>query len=159
MRRDKRTYLRGFAGVGDIINEVTDPIFKKKGYVQSQLYTKWPEMVGEDLAVKISPGKVYFPRGEKTGATLQVFVYGCDSLEIMHLSEMIIERMAIFFGYKAVAKLKILQKPLNISDKRHSVQKVVANKADQITMNDDLLQTVEDDELRSALARLHSSVK
>ena len=78
------------------------------------------------------------------------------ALEIQHSSDVILERVNRFFGWSAVGKLALRQAPLSRRDRpkpsRAPDPKAVAEIAKT-------LSSVEDDELRNALARLGASIK
>jgi hypothetical protein len=104
--------------VGARVAQLTRDIFRHRGFTQSHILARWPEIVGADLGEFSAPEQMNFPRrpgegrGPQTGATLVVRVDGPIALEIRHLEPQIVERINGFYGYRAVARLKLVQGPL-----------------------------------------------
>ena len=85
--------------------------------------TSWETIVGADLARLTRPEAIKWPRGSKArtneaddgapaaGATL---IIACDpafALEISYRTQDILDRINRYFGYRAIANLRILQVP------------------------------------------------
>jgi hypothetical protein len=85
---------------------------RKKGFAQVEVVTRWPQIVGPELADSTVPVDLRFPRGERMGATLVVRCEGAFSPLLTHKAARVIEMVNSFFGYAAVAKLEIKQGPL-----------------------------------------------
>jgi hypothetical protein len=83
-------------------------------------------------------------------------VEGPMALEIQHASDVILERVNRFFGWSAVGRLALRQAPLSRRTRpaasRTPDPMAVAKVAETLT-------SVEDEQLRSALARLGASIK
>jgi hypothetical protein len=94
---------------GELVGNVGGVAFKRFGFVQSAIVSRWSEIVGERYARVSSPESIRFPTGRKSGGTLTLLVEGAHSPLIQHLTPMIIERVNRFFGYSAVARLAFRQ--------------------------------------------------
>jgi hypothetical protein len=77
--------------------------------VQSSVVTRWPEIVGPRHARVCAPESIRFPPGEKAEGTLQLVVIGAHAPLIAQVIPEIIERVNRFFGYRAVARVKLRQ--------------------------------------------------
>ncbi|MEO7814480.1 MAG: DUF721 domain-containing protein, partial [Sphingomicrobium sp.] len=55
---------------GDIIADIGGVAFKRFGFVQSAVVSRWKEIVGERYAKVSSPESIRFPTGKKSGGTL-----------------------------------------------------------------------------------------
>lgn len=95
--------------IADLMPEIGRTAFRKFGFVQSSVLTRWPEIVGERHARVCQPEAIRFPPGEKTDGILQVLVVPAHAPIIQHVVPEIIERVNRFFGYSAVAKVKLRQ--------------------------------------------------
>ncbi len=82
-----------------------------RGFAENGIITDWPAIVGPTLAARSTPVKLTFPAGRRQEATLVVRVGGSLALELQHLEPLVVERLNSYFGYRAVARLKILQGP------------------------------------------------
>ena len=83
--------------------------FKRFGFVQGAVVSRWSEIVGERYAKVSTPESIRFPAGKKSGGTLTLNVEGAHAPLIQHLGPLIIERVNRFFGYEAVNKVAFSQ--------------------------------------------------
>ncbi|MGI8944086.1 MAG: DUF721 domain-containing protein [Qipengyuania sp.] len=108
-----RPYERPRGGAAKPISELMPQIgrtaFRRFGFVQSSVVTRWPEIVGETHARVCAPESIRFPPGEKSEGILQLVVAPAQAPLIQHVIPEIIERVNRFFGYKAVARVKLRQ--------------------------------------------------
>ena len=120
MERDKpakptapRRYERSRGGsarpIAELMPEVGRTAFRRFGFVQSSVVTRWPEIVGEKYARVCSPESIRFPPGEKAEGILQLVVVPAHATIIQHVVPEIIDRVNRFFGYQAVARAKLRQ--------------------------------------------------
>ncbi|MGJ3626557.1 DciA family protein [Sphingomonas sp. MMS24-JH45] len=75
--------------------------------MQSAVVTRWPEIVGEQLAAVAK--SIRFPAGKKEGGNLTLTVRGAHAAMMGHVTPEIMERVNRFFGYAAVARVTIRQ--------------------------------------------------
>lgn len=108
-----RSYERPRGGQARAISELMPQIgrtaFRRFGFVQSSVVTRWTEIVGERHARVCQPEAIRFPPGEKSDGILQLVVVPAHAPLISHVIPEIIERVNRFFGYKAVARVKLRQ--------------------------------------------------
>lgn len=95
--------------ISDLMPEVGRTAFRRFGFVQSSVVTRWPEIVGHRHARVCSPESIRFPPGEKSDGILQLVVVPAHAPMIQHVIPEIIDRVNRFFGYNAVARAKIRQ--------------------------------------------------
>ena len=95
--------------VGELMPEIGRTAFRKFGFVQSSVVSRWPEIVGARHARACSPESIRFPPGEKRDGILQLVVKPAHAPIIQHVIPEIISRVNRFFGYAAVAKVKLRQ--------------------------------------------------
>jgi len=120
-----RAYERPRGGparqIADIVPQIGRAAFRRYGFVQSSVVTRWPEIVGETHARTCSPECIRFPPGERTDGILELVVLPAHAPLIQHVIPEIIERVNRFFGYKAVARIKMRQgavKPRDAGERR-----------------------------------------
>ena len=143
-----------------LLGDVFSDAYAKQGFAARELVTRWADIAGAEIAAHSEPMKMQWPRpveGQpQEPATLVLRVEGPMALEIQHSSDAILQRVNRFFGWNAVGKIALRQAPLSRPKVRKTVKPldpaVVAREARE-------LGTVEDDELREALARLGASIK
>lgn len=101
---------RGYArSAGDIASDISGMAFKRFGFVQGAVVSRWKEIVGERYARVSTPESIRFPTGQKSGGTLTLVVDGAHAPLMQHLTPMIIERVNRFFGYPAVQRVSFRQ--------------------------------------------------
>ena len=94
---------------GELIGDVAGMAFRKFGFIQASVVSRWGEIVGGRYAQVSLPESIRFPAGRKSSGTLTLLVEGAHAPLIQHLGPMIIERVNRFFGYEAVAKIVFRQ--------------------------------------------------
>jgi hypothetical protein len=94
---------------GELVGAIAGTSFKRFGFVQGAVVSRWPEIVGERYAKVSTPESIRFPSGKKSGGALTLHVEGAHAPLIQHLAPLIIERVNRFFGYEAVSKVVFRQ--------------------------------------------------
>lgn len=105
----RRAGLRALAGVTP---GLTDPLLRKRGFVEGRIVRDWPLIAGAELAAACMPDSLSFPRGRRDGATLRLLAAPARALEIQHALPQLIERVNAHFGWAAVARIALRQGPL-----------------------------------------------
>ena len=95
--------------IGDLMPQIGRTAFRRFGFVQSSVVSRWPEIVGDHHSRHCIPEAIRFPPGEKSGGILQLVVQPAHATLIQHVIPEIIERVNRFFGYNAVARVKLRQ--------------------------------------------------
>jgi len=153
--------------VGSFLPGLTRKAFEKYGFSAATLITDWPTIVGRELAGVTSPERLKWPRpvehGEdgtqaarkgRPGATLVLRVDGSQALAVQYGARQIIERINAYFGYAAVAELRIVQAPVG---EIPLPAKPLQRPASQPLTNE--VAGVADAGLRDALARLGAGIR
>jgi len=105
----RRAGLRALAGA---VPKLTDPLLRKRGFVEGRIVRDWPLIAGINLAAGCLPESLSFPRGRRDGATLKLLAAPGRALEVQHALPQLIERVNGHFGWAAVARVTIRQGPL-----------------------------------------------
>lgn len=95
--------------IADLMPDIGRAAFRKFGFVQSSIVTRWAEIVGAHYSAVTAPESIRFPVGKKAGGTLQLTVVSGHAPMIQHVLPDIVERVNRFFGYAAVAKVAMRQ--------------------------------------------------
>ena len=128
--------------------------FRRFGFVQSAIVSRWSEIVGERYARVSSPESIRFPAGAKSGGALTLLVEGAHGPLLQHLSPLIIERVNRFFGHNAIDRVIFRQgKPIA---KRAQPERP---KAGQVPKElGEGLRQIADPELRACLESLAAKI-
>ena len=88
---------------------IGDRSFRRFGFIQSSIVSRWKEIVGDRYSRVSSPESIRFPTGRKGGGALTLLVDGAHAPLIQHLAPMIMERVNRFFGYEAINRVVFRQ--------------------------------------------------
>jgi hypothetical protein len=146
----------GLRAIAAEIPRIAGAALGKRGFGEAQLVTQWEAVIGPELAQKLSPERLTFPRGERRNGTLRLRVASAFATEAQHLEPVLIERINAFFGYGAVARLALVQGPsLNAAPAMPPLRKLTPAEEHAL---DARVAGISDPELRAALLRLGSAV-
>ncbi len=143
--------------IAELMPEVGRTAFRKFGFVQSSVVSRWPEIVGAAHARVSLPQAIRFPPGEKADGILELLVEPAHATLIQHVIPEIMERVNRFFGYRAVARVKLKQGAVKPAS---APQKTIAPpslKPVPIELGDSL-RDIGDPELRAVLESLARSM-
>lgn len=93
-------------GIADLIPAIGETSFRKFGFIQSSLVSRWAEIAGPRYAAMASPESISFARGNKSDGTLHLVVTSATAIFMQHAEPEIVARVNRFFGYAAVARVK-----------------------------------------------------
>ncbi|MFP6778590.1 MAG: DciA family protein [Alphaproteobacteria bacterium] len=137
--------------VASTLHKVTEKIYRKRGFASAGVLVNWPAIIGEDWARHTVP--------ERLGAsgTLRLRVDGPLATEIKHLEPQILERIASYFGYRAVNRLSLIQGPLEKTqvEKPRPVRALDSDSAKTLA---DTIRGTRNADVKQALARLGEAV-
>ena len=137
--------------------EITKAAFARYGFAQADVVANWDAIVGEELAAVSAPERIKWPRGsgeeaQKQGGTLVIRAAPGRALELQYEASRIISRINSFFGYGAVANLKVMQ-AVELARPRPKPPALPEKPVHEQELN-----AVEDTPLREALERLGRGV-
>lgn len=154
---DERRHRRGPISAARFVARIVDPALRRQGFAESEVVTRWAEIVGKELARIATPEKLAFRRGSPAGATLHVRAAGPAALELQHMAPTVIERINTYYGYRAVERLHIVQGPPVPSDRRRNATSTPLPAVVRARLDNAVGNTTHDG-LRSTLRRLGTSV-
>lgn len=148
---------QGVRAIGDLMPEIGRTAFRRFGFVQSSVVTRWPEIVGPRHARVCSPEAIRFPPGEKAEGILDLVVVPAHAPLIQQVIPEIIERVNRFFGYKAVARVKLRQGAVQPPADNRLAKPPPSLKPIPLELGDSL-RDIGDPELRTVLESLARSL-
>jgi hypothetical protein len=138
--------------------KVTRRTLGRHGLAEGGLVTDWAAVVGATIAERSLPLRLSFTGGERREGTLHVRVSGALALELQHLEPQVLERINGYFGYRAVARLRIHQGPVPGQRPLRRPPPDLPSPAAEAEIGS-LVSAVEDDGLRQALQGLGRSLR
>jgi hypothetical protein len=145
---------RGQRAVADLLPDIGAAAFKRFGFVQSAIVSRWGEIVGPRYAEVSAPESIRFPHGRKVEGTLTLAVAGAHAPMMQHVAPAIMERVNQFFGYAAVARIVIRQAAMPAPKPRAAPSSLKPVPADL----GDSLRNIADPELHAVLSALAGAV-
>lgn len=139
--------------VADLVPAIGGAAFRRFGFVQSSVVSRWGEIVGEKFSRFTRPESIRFPQGKRQDGVLSVVVTGAHAPMLQHVAPEIVERVNRFFGYPAVARLAIRQGVVEVAPR--PVPRAPAPPPAELG---DSLRSVGDPELRAVLSALAAGV-
>ena len=100
---------RRMRAVSELLPEVGGAAFRRFGFVQSSVVSRWREIVGARYAAVSSPESIRFPPGRKSQGVLTLVVESAHAPMMQHVAPTIVERVNRFFGYPAVERVAFRQ--------------------------------------------------
>ena len=162
----KKPYRGPAKTVGHYLSGVTRPVFEKFGFQRAALLTDWDSIVGAPLCHFSAPEQIKWQAqrnetvaieqaGQQEGATLVIRVDGPAALEVQHQAPQIIERINSYFGFRAIAEIRILQAPLNKPLPKQDIKRI---DLDQPIKNEIGLKAM-DERMETAFKRLWRGIQ
>ncbi len=138
----------GLRAAGIAASRVAAPIVARRGGgVLGRLKAEWAAVVGAELAA------TSWPEALGRDGALKLRVASSVALDLQHRAPLVIERINLFFGHQAVARLVLVQGPLPLAAPSRPAPPAALS-AEEATALDARLADIADPELRAALARL-----
>jgi hypothetical protein len=114
---DNRRWKSQARPVSELAAALLDPLIARRAGMKLDLLAGWPEIAGPDHAAYSMPEKILWPRRISEDdpfepATLVVACDGARAILFQHAVSEVLERVNIYFGFHAIGRIKIVQKPV-----------------------------------------------
>ena len=160
----KRTFVP--KKIGDTLGKVNKIFSKKYGKIEFLILSKWPQIVGSFFAEHSEPDKITrvtedFDEFDQPifKNFLKVRVSPAAAVEFQHYRDTIIEKINSFFGYKAIADLRLQQ---NFIPKKKNEQPLKSERFEATDNEKELvkkeMQNIKDKELEKSIVNLGLSI-
>lgn len=140
--------------VSELLPAVGGAAFRRFGFVQSSIVSRWGEIVGDRWARACAPESIRFPVGKKADGVLTLVAHGAHAAMLQHITPEIVDRVNRFFGYAAVARITIRQGEIVRPEPRKAPPSLKAMPAEM----GDGFRSIADPELRAVLESLAAGV-
>ena len=161
--RPMETRRGGMRPLGGLVQPLAKKALGKKGRAFAAFLADWPAVVGEETAAHCLPQKLGFPdRERRREGTLTLRVANqAWATELEHRAPQLLEKINVYFGYTAVARLRFTSGPLPQrpgAAGKAQPPKTREPRAEELAALDGRLASIEDPELRAAMRRLGERV-
>ncbi len=95
--------------VSELLPDAGRASFRKFGFVQHSVVSRWAEIVGQRYAGVSAPESIRFPVGKRANGVLTLTIAGAHAPMLQHVAPEIVERVNRFFGYVAVERIVMRQ--------------------------------------------------
>lgn len=149
---------RGARTLAEIAGGAIEPALLRRAGLTVKLLAHWPEIAGT-LADRTRPVRVKWGKRPHIGeaaapGTLVLACDGATALRVQHQTEQLIERVNATFGWRAIGRVAIEQRPVSEPARRAVPEELPKDRTAAIDRN---VETIEHDRLRHALASLGRS--
>ena len=93
----------------DEVNKIIYSILKNRHPIIAEMFVNWIKIVGIKLSFKSHPLKIVTTTAQQKKINILYIAVDNSSVltEMSYHQELIIERIAVYFGYKAIHKIKL----------------------------------------------------
>jgi hypothetical protein len=144
--------------VADLLPDVGRAAFRRFGFVQGSVVSRWAEIVGARYAAVSQPESIRFPRGKREDGVLHLVVRGAHGPMMQHIAPEIIERVNRFFGYPAIARISFRQDALATPPARPAPRVAPPSLKPANPELGESLRAIADPELKAVLEALAAGV-
>jgi hypothetical protein len=139
------------------LTKVTEKALGNRSLAERGLIVDWASVVGQEIAELCHPAKLTFDRRDRRmDGTLTLRVRPGQATRVQHLEPVLLERINGYFGYRALARLRLQQAPPAETREDPSA---TAGAPDGGSPGGQGEEAVADPDLRAALARLGRAIK
>jgi hypothetical protein len=129
---------------------LTHKAFAERGFHEAAVLTDWPAIVGDALADQCAAIQL------DHNGTLVVRAEGPTATRLQHLEPQILDRIATYFGFRAVKRLTLRQGP--VAGRQPPPRTARIDCPEPPDSLESELENVPDEALREALLRLGSRI-
>lgn len=153
---------RGAQPVSDLVSKLLDPVIERRAGMTMDLLASWEDIVGPDHARRSRPEKLHWPRRATDEDSFEpaTLVLACESghaMFLQHDSDNVLAQVNDYFGFSAVRRLKLVQKPVRVVA-RPQTGTTAADMQGKEERLKELIRDVDDPGLKLALEKLGRGV-
>ena len=160
----KRTFVP--KKIGDTLGKVNRVFSNKYGKIEFLILSKWPQIVGSFFAEHSEPDKISrltedFDEFDQPifKNFLHVRVSPAAAVEFQHYKDTIIEKINSFFGYKAIADLRLQQNFIPKKNNKRTLNlKEFENTENEKKLVKKEIKNIKDKELEKSIVNLGLSI-
>jgi hypothetical protein len=148
--------------VSELAAALLDPLIARRAGMKIDLVAGWAEIAGPDHAAYSMPEKIVWPRRISDDDPFEpgMLVVACDgarAILFQHAVSEVLERVNVYFGFSAIGRIKIVQKPV-IRPRTKRIRAEPALDPEARRRLDGIVAGVGDEKLRKSLEALGRGV-
>lgn len=148
--------------MAELAGGVLEPVLARRAGMTVDLIAAWPEIAGHPHGEYTRPEKIVWPRKASDDDPFQpgMLVVACDGARAVlfqHELDQCLERVNTFFGFTAVARIRIVQKPVR-PHRTPRARSLPTLEPEARARLDRIVGGIDDDGLRERLERLGRGV-
>lgn len=152
--------VHGPRQIAEAANRTLDAVLQRRAGISVALIANWADIAGPDFAAATRPEKIAWPRRTEgpdgvaistQQGTLTVACEGSRALFLAHAQGELIQRVNAFFGFPAIGRIRIVQKPVAPDGPRRKRMRPLSEA--QRAHVEALAAGVENEALRAAIER------
>lgn len=148
--------------ISELVGRVMEPVLQRRSGMTMDLLNAWGELAGEEYADFTRPEKINWPNRAHEDDPFKpgILIVACDgarALYFQHDLSRICARVNVFFGFSAIEKIKIVQKPVKPPNEQSRPQKRNLSSVQDTRLNS-ILSHIDDPQLRDKLEKLGRGV-
>ena len=138
--------------LASLIGRITAKPFEARGLAAGGIAAEWPAIVGESIADCSWPDRL------RPDGTLRVCVSGPVAVELQHLEPQILERIAAYYGYRAVTRIAYVNRAAPPQTPGRERRRPPKFDSESAARAENTVNSTRDSRLKSALAALGRAV-
>jgi len=152
----------GARPLADYASGIVEPVVARRAGMDLALLAAWPEIVGAPHDSYTRPERIKWPRraGDDDPfepGTLFVACDGARAVLFMHETDACLARVNTYFGFRAVARIRLVQKPVR-NRAAPALRQPPEPAPEARARLDAIVSRIEDEGLRARLERLGRGV-
>ena len=162
--QDSQTYgsIGRSRSLTEALSDVLEPVLARKTGMKLDLVRAWSEISGEEFSQTTRPEKINWPRPKDAENPFEpgILVIACEpsaAVFLQHQLAPLLERINVFFGFHAIERIRLVQKPV-LKSKSQPLSREVKLTAEQATRLLRLIASVDDPKLRETLEKLGKGI-
>ena len=138
--------------LASLIGRITARPFEARGLAAAGIAADWPAIVGEAVAARSWPERL------RPDGTLRVCVAGPVAVELQHLEPQILERVAAYYGYRAVTRIAYVNRAMPAPEPDRERPPPPDCDSESAARVESAVEAMRDRRLKAALAALGRAV-
>ena len=145
----------GSKKLNEVIHGITSKVYGKYGFLNGTIVQDWQKIVGAEYANSIFPEKITFPARKRNNGILTVKASShSTSLIFQHIHSYVIDRINMYYGYRAVDRIKVIVGKIETAAPEIVTSVEVCISETEEKAIETLVENIDNEELKESLKNL-----